>query len=232
MTLASMRDEIKVDLGSDVNSLGIADTSIELKIKEALRKISSYSPFRELKSFNVVGGKVTMPDNTATVLAIYNHDPSRGNSVPSAGDDQDLFSLRKYVYGYGGGLTDPFTYMTQINQVRTLQGFISMKDFMYDRNSKTLFINDFPGNLATVEYLRAYDNITEVTSEQTLQMVKEYALALCKIIEGHIRRKLQSAPGSIQMDGDALVSEGTSEKVSIEASLPDMFKYLRFGLRV
>lgn len=232
MTSEDLRDEIKVDLGSDVNSLGISDTSIELKIKEALRKVSSYSPYRELKSFDVVGGRVSMPDTTTAVLAIYNHDPSRGNSTPSVSEDQDLFSLRKYVYGYGGGLTDPFTYMTQVNQVKTLQGFISLKDFMYDRNSKTLFINDFSGSSATVEYLRAYESLEEVTSEQALQVIKEYTLALCKIIEGHIRRKLQSAPGSIQMDGDALVSEGTSEKASLEASLPDMFKYLRFGLRV
>ena len=74
-------------------------------------------------------------------------------------------------------------------------------------------------------------DLEEIEDADILQIIKEYALALCKIIEGNIRRKLQSAPGAISMDGDALVSEGTAEKSRLDEYIPKQFSYLRFGVR-
>lgn len=232
VTIDDMIEEIKIDLGCDVNSLGISDKSISVKIKEALRKVSSYSPMQEIETFPVEGNRVKMPDRTVTVIAVYNHNPSVSTSNPTPANDMDLFSLRKYIYGYQNNLSDPYTYLMQVNQVNTLQNFVSIKDFTYENNSKTLYLSNFNNNTATIHYLRSYVDLTEVTSEQFIQTVKEYALALCKIIEGNIRRKLQGAPGSIQMDGDALVGEGQSEKDRIDSELSDKFKFLRFGIRV
>lgn len=231
MIIQDLVDNIKVDLGSDINSLGISDDSIEMKIKQALRKVSSYAPFRAVDSFDVVESKVTMPETTSAVLGIYNHSPSNSPSNNPGDQDIDLFTVRKYIYGNSQGFRDPFVMMQQMNQAQTLKGFVSLKDYMFDRNTRVLYINDFPGSRATVDYLRAYDTLEEVTSEQVVDTIHEYALALCKIIEGEIRRKLQSAPGAISMDGDSLVGEGQTEKASIEAELPGRFSFLRFGIR-
>lgn len=232
MILSDLVDEIKVDLGSDINSLGISDESITLKIKQALRKVSSYAPYRAIDSFDVENHRVQMPESTSAVLGIYNHE--RGSTLDgSPGDpDIDLFTVRKYIYGNSQGFRDPYIMLQQVNQAQTLQGFVSIKDFMYDRNSRVLYLSDFRSPRATIDYLRAYTSIEEVASEQVLDTIHEYALALCKIIEGEIRRKLQSAPGAISMDGDALVSEGNASKATIESELASKFSFLRFGLRV
>ena len=120
----------------------------------------------------------------------------------------------------------------QKNAVSTLQNFVRLDDYHYDKNSHTILISNHDGSDLTVKYLRKYRSFEEIEDVDIQQTVKEYALALCKIIEGEIRRKLQSAPGAIQLDGDSLVSEGMSEKQAIEDGLVSKFQNIRFGIRI
>lgn len=229
MKIQDMVDDIKIDLGSDINSLGISDDTITRKIKEALRKISSYAPYVVVQTHPVTGGSVVLPEGTSTVVAVMRTTGSV--SSVDLGDDQDLFSVQKYMFNSASG-SDPYTYLTQIAELKTLQGLVNLSDWHYDKPSHTLYLSNYQDSSVTLRYLRAYRDLSEVTDELVIQKVKEYALALCKIIEGMIRRKLQSAPGAIQLDGDSLVSEGTQEKSILDQTLPTTFKYLRFGIRV
>lgn len=230
MKIQDMVEDIKVDLGSDVNSLGISDDTITRKIKEALRKISSYAPYVVVCTCPVSGGRVELPEGTSTVVEVL-HTKTSANNI-SLGDDQDLFSVQKYMFNSQSGGSDPYTFMTQMSELKTLQNMVNLQDWHFDRSSHSLYLSNYTDSTVTVRYLRAYADLSEVTDELVIQKVKEYALALCKIIEGMIRRKLQSAPGAIQLDGDSLVSEGTSEKSVLDQTLPTTFKYLRFGIRV
>ena len=119
----------------------------------------------------------------------------------------------------------------QRNALNTLQQFISIKDWRFEKYNHTLYLSNYSKNTVSVQYLRKYMNLEEIEDTDILQSIKEYSLALCKIIEGNIRRKLQSAPGAISMDGDALVSEGTAEKSRLDEYIPKQFSYLRFGVR-
>lgn len=230
MQLTDLIEEIKVDLGSDVNSLGIKDSSIGLKVKEALRKISAYAPYVCTEMFDVSGGSIKLPDDTNTVVAVLNIDkPSVSNNKVIA-DDTDLFSVSRYLYNYND-LSDPYIFMMQKTAVNTIQSFVRLSDYRYEKSNHTLYISNHDGSKVCVRYLRNYRSVEEIEDIDVLQRVKEYALALCKIIEGNIRRKLQSAPGAIQLDGDSLVSEGMSEKQEIESRLVQEFQNLRFGIR-
>jgi len=57
-----------------------------------------------------------------------------------------------------------------------------------------------------------YPVVTHFRSPQARMLCNEMMLAECKIVLGHVRRKLAGIPlpdgSSLQMDGDALVSEG------------------------
>ena len=223
--------EIKVDLGCDINSLGISDTSIGLKINEAVRKISVYAPYVCTETLQVSGGKIQLPEDTTTVLAILNFNKASATRAKVIADDTDLFSVSRYLYNYND-LSDPYIFLMQKNAVSTLQSFVRLDDYHYDKQSHSVFISNHDGSNLTVKYLRKYRSLEEIEDTDILQTVKEYALALCKIIEGEIRRKLQSAPGAIQLDGDSLVSEGMSEKQAIEDRLPSAFQNIRFGIRV
>lgn len=230
MLLDDLRYEIKVDLGNDVNSLGISDESIDLKIKEALRKISVYAPYVSTEEFLLVNNSAQLPDDATTVLEVSNLNKPAATSTRVIADDTDLFSVSRYLYNYND-LSDPYIFLMQKNAVSTLQNFVRLTDFRYEKSNHKLYVSNAKMKNICVKYLRKYRDIEEITDTDVLQIVKEYALALCKIIEGTIRRKLQSAPGAIQLDGDNLVSEGISEKESIESRLTTMFQNLRFGLR-
>ena len=234
MRLEELIDEIKFDLGSDVNSLGISDDTIQRKIYEALRKISAYAPYMVLESFDVKENKITMPEDTVTVIDVLSRKLSTNTQASGTTlyqNDNDLFSYSRYLYNYNN-VSDPYIYLMQKNSLNTLQTFISLKDWWYDNVRKELYLNNNSDKSITVKFLRKYREIKEVNDDLIIQKVKEYALALCKIIEGNIRRKLQSAPGAIQMDGDQLVSEGMQEKQILDETLPIDFQYLRMGIRV
>ena len=222
--------EIKIDLGSDVNSLGISEDTIGLKIEEALRKISVYAPYETTEMFTVEGGSVQMPSDTTAVIEVKNLDKPPATGARVVSDDTDLFSVSRYLYNYND-LSDPYIFLMQKNAVSTLQSFVKFTDYHYEKTTHKLYISNYEGETLCVKYLRKYRYIEEIEDIDVLQRVKEYSLALCKIIEGNIRRKLQSAPGAIQLDGDDLVSEGMSEKREIEEKLVTEFQNLRWGLR-
>lgn len=227
MTIEDLRDEIKVDLGIDVVSIAISDNTIELKIKEALRKISSYAP--RVLYMNVSNAPVIdMPEDTLCVVQMMSYDLASGTNYV----DNDVFSWTTLMYNSGRGGQDPFSILQLRNQVQNLQSFVSMKDWMYDSATRKLYLSNVEGENVAIKYMVPYKSLDEVQDEIVLQKIKEYALALCKIIEGTIRRKTQSAPGAIQLDGDSMVSEGESEKSRLDQEIPEIFKYLRMGLRV
>lgn len=223
--------EIKTDLGSDINSLGISDATIVLKINEALRKISSYAPLVVTEAFPVSGKKVEMPKSTMTVTKVYSIDPISSSAARTYENDIDLFSYSRYLYNHND-VSDPYIFLMRKNEASTLQSFVSISDWRYEKSTNTLYLSNFAKPQVCVKYLRQYTSLDEIEDLDILQYVKEYALALCKIIEGNIRRKLQSAPGAIAMDGDALVSEGNSEKQRLDDLIPRIFSHLRFGIRV
>lgn len=226
MTVEELREEIKVDLGCDVVSLGISDTTIDLKIQEALRKISSYAPRVLIGSFT--GNTIVMPEGTTCVLEILTESMSDSSTAMT----DDVFSWSTVMLNSGVSLYDPTSVLTMRQEAKALQSFIRIKDWEYVSETRTLYISGLNKSRVTVKYMVPYQSLSEVTDEIVIQNVKEYALALCKIAEGMIRRKLQNTPGAMQLDGDALVSEGTSERDRLNSDLPKIFKYLRMGLRV
>lgn len=231
MLLTELVEEIKVDLGIDINSLGISDNSIALKVHEALRKISIYAPYVCTDMFSLEGGVAQLPSDATTVIEVLNLDKPSATNAKVIADDTDLFSVSRYLYNYND-LSDPYIFLMQKNAVSTLQNFVRLTDFRFEKATHKLYLSN--GNISRlcVKYLRNYRSVEEIEDIDVLQRVKEYSLALCKIIEGNIRRKLQSAPGAIQLDGDSLVSEGMEEKRSIEDRLVTEFQNLRFGIRV
>lgn len=232
MTVEDLTSEIKVDLGSDINTLGISDESIAVKINEAIRKVSSYAPLSVVQTFDGVTDSIELPATTCTVIqcltqSVNSSTVDRNSPIY---DEADLFNASRYIYNYNP-ITDPYIYMMRINELNTLQNFVSLTDWYYNKENHTVYFNNPPSSRLTIKYLKKYESLSEVSDIDIYQCIKEYSLALCKIIEGNIRRKLQNAPGAISLDGDALVSEGISEKARLDDWIPKQFVNLRFGLR-
>ena len=63
------------------------------------------------------------------------------------------------------------------------------------------------------------------------QWVRQYTLALCKVLLGHVRSKFKSIPipnTDIQLDGTELVSEGREDKKDLETKLREMLDSLTY----
>lgn len=227
MTEEDLVREIKIDLGVDVVSLGISDDTIEQKIVEALRKISAYAPRVVIGSFPTQS-KIEMPEGTTAVLQIMSGDISSETTMV----DNDVFGWTTIMMNSGTSLYDPYTILEARQNVRTLQQFIKITDFYFDKDKCELYISGATKDQLVIRYMVPYKSVDEIKDELVAQKVKEYALALCKIIEGMIRRKLQNTPGAMQLDGDSLVSEGNAEKDKLDQELPRTFKYMRMGIRL
>lgn len=233
MQLTEMVDDIKVDLGCDINTLGISDDSIEAKINEAIRKVTSYAPYCVIETFNIDDTKkITLPDGTCAVIQILTDTVKTTSEVKQdVYNDNDLFSVSRYMYRQDA-MSDPYITLMKSNELKTLQNMVSITDYFFNKGDRTLYINNPIDDKVTVKYLVKYRSLEEIEDQDIIQTIKEYALALCKIIEGNIRRKLQAAPGAISMDGDSLVSEGLSEKNKLDEFIPKQYANIRFGMRV
>lgn len=227
MKIEEMIRSIKTDLGCDVLSLGISDRTIQEKIREALRKISAYAPRVVVGSFPTAP-KIKMPEGTTSVLQIMSGDIASDTTMV----DNDIFGWTTIMMNSGASMFSPYTILESRQNVRTLQQFIKITDFYYDKENEELYISGATRDTLVIRYMMPYVQLDEVKDELVLQKVKEYALALCKIIEGMIRRKHQNTPGAMQLDGDSLVSEGTAEKSTLDQELPRTFKYMRMGVRI
>lgn len=228
MEIQELVDIIKADMGGDVISLGISDLTIKMKIEEALRKVSAYSPRVVVESLDVEGDKVQLPEGTIAVHAVLSvRDPV--NLRRGEDNDIDIFSVNTYILNRTE--VDPFLYLLQRNELDSLINFVELTDWYFEKDSRVLYLNYYDRPKVTVKYLKKYTDLSEVSEDDILDFVKNYALALCKITEGNIRRKLQQAPGAMLLDGDSMVSEGTSEKQALEESLPRKFGNIRFGIR-
>lgn len=228
MDMGEIVESIKSDLGGDVVSLGIRDETIESKVKEALRKVGAYSPRVLTESFPVANEKLIMPEGTIAVQSVLS---SRDPSDLKRGDDEiDIFNINNFILGSSPD-TDPMSYLIRKTELDTMMRFIEVTDWYYVPDNRTIFFNYYNRPSATIKYLKKYTDVSEVIKDDELDAIKNYALALCKIAEGNLRRKLAQTPGSMLLDGSELVQEGKEEKAQIEEQLKKEFSNMRFGIR-
>ena len=119
------------------------------------------------------------------------------------------------------------SYLMKTSELQSTLNFIDRTDWYYVKDDHTLYLNYYNRPKATVKYLKKYSSVEDITDDTVLEYVKLYALALCKIIEGGIRRKLSQAPGAIQMDGDTLAQEGITDKQNLEEKIPKIVGNLK-----
>lgn len=97
----------------------------------------------------------------------------------------------------------------------------------FNSNTKILHVVPVPENSLYKLFIEVYHSATtdELLNEK---FIRDYTLALCKIALGEIRSKFGSIPGfnnSVSLNGDALKTEGQTEKDKLEDDLQVSFKW-------
>ena len=94
-------------------------------------------------------------------------------------------------------------------------------DYKYDKNAEKIYItvdNNIPTNI-TIEYIPAYEDVSEVTSDYWIDIIQRLALAYTKIALGRIRSRYTQSTALWEQAGATMLEEGNTEKRELEEVL-------------
>lgn len=210
-------------LGEPIVEVEIEDDTIDEIIIQALGIYGTYKPAEKVGTINVLSGqqKYTLLANQVGkgIIEVFRPDIMRS---PVSLEQFDVFKYHSRLPNLDPG--DYYMERVWWNEVRMSAGSDDdwMLDFNQDDGTATLYINPIPSESYTLNYIYLTDpTLTQVPASDD-DFMKDYILAMCKIVVGEVRSKFQSvegAEGNITMNGEALKSEGKEERASFEEYL-------------
>jgi hypothetical protein len=221
-SIADIREGIKAELGWPTISLYIKDDNIDTLIQKAVRKCSDKACPTFTVKRSVINGSIDLSGlDVSAVKNIYEEMTSTSESIF---DLEYQASVARGLAGMGGS-NDYLGLIAQIGEYAQ-DRYMAMPDYYLDGDK--LYIDNYQGTV-TVEYVKKSPRLEDYDSEWA-GWVEGYALALVKMAEGRIRGKFRLNNGPFELDGDTLVSEGSSDKMDLESKLdlsPGYFNVLR-----
>ena len=239
MDISSYREEIKLKLTGGMLELEIDDPTIDKAINSVLREIQRYInttsfitvPFQyciDLNNLKDVKGKDI---KISTVTGVYRTSPAGTNSNGLQAVDPMYASQWQLLSGVGN-LRGFQSYMYNYMSWNTLQQIRNTNStdlaFRFDKSSNKLYINvsiGLPQNI-TIEYIRRYDSVEDITSDYWIDFISRMSLALCKILVGRIRSRYTQSNALWTQDGTTLLEEGNTELTELRQQLKDNMNLL------
>ena len=210
-------------LGAPVVEVELTDDQIEEAAVQCLGIYGTYKPVEKLKVFSIIAGKQdytwTEPEIGRGVIEFFKPDLLR---TPISLDQFDVFKYHTHLPNLDPG--DYYMERVWWNEVRMSAGADDDWDWITNPTvgGGTLFISPPPSESSNGSVIYVIDpSFTEVPPTDD-DWIKEYTLAMCKQILGHIRSKftnVQGAESSLDMDGETLRSEGDKLREDLEEYL-------------
>ncbi len=114
-----------------------------------------------------------------------------------------MYNLQNYVMNY-------LSYNTLLQMRNTMSTDLYFKE---DKNANKLYINgsyDKPVAV-TIEYIPVYRDVSEITSDYWIDILKKLSLAMVKVALGRIRTRFTQTNALWTQDGETLLQEGNEE---------------------
>lgn len=214
LSYESVETYVRRRLGEPVIEVELTSEQIRESIDHAVQTYSDAKPFWKV---GVINGLPSVQKYTLTaaqvgrgIVDLMQPDMLR---QPVSLDQFDVFKYHTFLPNLDPG--DFYAERVWWNEVRRSAG--SDEDWFvedHEDGSADIYINPVPSEGKKFAYLYLTDVPLERVPHVDQEFVRNYALALCKQTLGEIRRKFSSAPGgenAIEMNGSALVEEGTAE---------------------
>lgn len=233
-------DDVMIELGYPVISLFITQSQINQMIDFSVRKCANKACPRFLATFNASGCVDVKGYDIEAVSAVYKASGINGGSGSPGegcgGCDSDGFmgcniceklcNYRGYSMGLVNGDWDNQLYdLMAWRNARSQMNSMQLYDYYYDNVEQKLYLDNFSG-LITVEYTKAHITIEDLNQDTSWQgWVRDYTLALCKIIEGRIRNKYKVPNAPFEIESDELINEGNNDKQELEQKLDENIGY-------
>lgn len=225
-------DYVKTMLGDGLIDIELDPVHYNTAIDRALRKFRQRSSNSVEQSYAFLHLQIDQNDyilapEIENVRRIYRR--SIGSRT-GGGDGGSLFEPFNLAYSNTyllsstnmGGLATYYAFASYQKQVGKMFG--SEINFVYNKTTRLLTIDQRPRTeeevLLWIDNYRPDFNL--ITDTFAGQWIRDYTLAVCKIILGEAREKfssIASPSGSTQLNGNALKSEGKSELDALEQDL-------------
>jgi hypothetical protein len=208
MDPSSWVDKLKRRLGYPVVSLATPDETLKGLIQEAVERIQPYQ--RETEYLEGMGPVIDV--SKEKVLSVVRVLPSKTMTPAVQMTDFDVFTAINIspLVPTGGSLAS----ILARNLYRTELEAAIPKD--WELRDGKVYISGYSG-MVTLEVF------TEKCMKKLPQVYQhwcfDYSLALLKLTEGEIRSKIKVPNAPMELNGEALKSEGAAEKLKLEERL-------------
>ena len=246
-------EDCMVALGYPVITLFITQRQINRLIDFSVRRCEGKACQTFLETFYVWGGCIDVSAyNMEAVKYIYRADLGSGgtnssgncacgcssckyggssgsiNSNPLSGCDicNKLCKYRMYSWGLTGtGQMSRLYDNLSLLYVQSELDNLELNDWYLDSTEGKLYLDGFSGWI-TVEYVKSSVTMEDLADNSYWKSwIRDYTLAMVKITEGRIRGKYKISSGVFDIEADELVSEGNSDKDTLDQSLNDDIGY-------
>lgn len=223
LTNEIVRKYVRFMLGSPTIEVELEDATIDAAVEQALSVYGTFKPTEKRGTINVLAGQqvYTLTANQVGKGIVEVFRPDLIGS-PVSLDQFDVFKYHSFVPNLSPG--DFMMERVWWKEVRMTAGADDdwYLDFNYDDGTATFYINPTPSEACTLHYIYVVDpTLTQLPGSDD-DWLKDYTLAMCKMILGEIRSKfsgVDGAEGTITLNGDALKAEGKEEKQALEEYL-------------
>lgn len=219
---------IKLELTGGVLELEISDETIgkyiDASLQELIRYLDSVAyvtvPFAsciDLTDFpcsavtNIYRTEGYTGDGGSAFQDGSEIDPMYAQSWMIYSNGGSYYNLNNYIYNY-------LAYNTLIQIRNTMSTEL---DFIEDKEGHKLYINaayDRP-RFITIQYVPIYRDVSQITSDYWIDILKQLSLAHVKVALGRIRTRFTQTNALWTQDGETMLSEGNEELKNIRETL-------------
>lgn len=225
MELQDYIDDIKLELTAGILELEIPDEIIGKIVNKALREIQRYidttkiitvpfAPVIDMTGFEC--SAITNIYRTSSVGSDGDKssfvDPMYLQSwLVSTGTTGPMYNLNRYLMNY-------MSYQTLL-QIRNTTS--TDLNFKYDKQANKLYINVAFGQpeMITIEYVPIFKDVSDVTSDYWIDILKRLSLAMTKVALGRARTRFTQSGALWTQDGETILAEGNEELTQLREVL-------------
>jgi len=233
MDITAYRDNIKLQLTGDLLDLELDDSTIDKIINAALIELQRYICSTELATvtyskcidLNEMKDQFGLPVKISSVSRIYRTNGYTASDEQSSGMIDPMYASQWQILSATGNLYNFQDYALNFAAWNTLLQIRNTLStdliFRFDKAANKLYINvsSNPPTKVTVEYIRRYDSVEEITSDYWIDWLMKLSLAIAKVTIGRIRSRYTQSNALWTQDGETLLQEGNAELESIREYL-------------
>lgn len=211
---------IKLQLTGGLLELEIGDDVIDRFVNAALIELRRYIDQTNLITVPFAKCIDLTDFNHSSVVNVYRSEGFSGDSTGISGSSSSVdpmyaqqwmafsnggttYSLQNYVLNY-------LAYSTLLQMRNTTSTDLAFKE---DKSANKLYINcanNIP-QMITIEYIPAFDDVEEITSDYWRDILKRLSLAMTKVALGRIRTRFTQSNALWTQDGETMLQEGNEE---------------------